>query len=175
MIAISRRGALVGLCGFLASCATGSKPSTAGPSASSVTTAHSCGQRPTSRTSTGGGRYSPGRVGQLEFRPDYYRAGYPTKVLVVVDASLNRPLTLTGERCGSSEALRFLYTADPSAVFPTLPVRPADLSRAGTTAVQIDHGPLELAGYMLFTSIGEWRVWVASELGPVGSLGIVVQ
>ena len=134
-----------------------------------------CGEPPTSQTATGSGSDSPGRVGPLEFRVGSYMAGFPTKVLVVADRDLAVSLTLTGESCASGAALHFLYVADPSVVFPTLPVDPRDLGQAGTTSVRVDRGPIELAGYMLFNETGEWRVSVASDAASVGLLAIVVK
>ncbi len=113
-----------------------------------------------------------------------FTQGYPTKMLALIAHDMQAAVTLTGVRCSDGQALRFWMGPNRN----DTPFSPADLpvseERMSTTG-QLDPtlearqlpttgGILDEGGYMLFPSVGTYRIEGRANGGKIGEVTIVV-
>ncbi len=127
------------------------------------------------------GKIGPLRIGGIHQEAGSVEIAFlqwtPTKVLLRVNRALKRTVRLRGWRCEDGAVLRFQYGGPP--LLPP-PHTEEDLRRLGTRVAVFRPYPCPrttrcgYAGYMLFTSTGNWKLNAYETGRRVGTLVLVV-
>ena len=109
------------------------------------------------------GQVRSGKAVITDFSP-----GYPTKVVIHPDASLQGSMQLQGFNCETGQVLHFCY-GEGTCGFTGQQVTEAELSQRGVAVATIQ-GHLDATGYILFPQPGFYRLWVEQDGQEVGSV-----